>query len=137
MMLFFAWLVYIGDEPIKHTVAFVCVAFVLGYLRWQHRGLAPLDPAADARTYQAAMLDRIDRQMRLLGTVRYWYLLPLYVPGLWTVAVTWKRSPVAAVFGWIIITGVFVFIGWLNEYAGIKFLKAERAKIEALYREEA
>jgi hypothetical protein len=137
MMIFFGWLALMGDEPLKHSVSIVCVGFVLLYLWWKHRHIRPLDPAADGRSYQAAMLERIDCQMQLLRTVRYWYLLPLYIPGLWTVANTWRRSPVAAILGWILITGVFAFIGWLNERAGVAFLRAERAKIEALYREES
>jgi 4-hydroxybenzoate polyprenyltransferase len=111
------------------------VGFVLAYLWWRHRDLRPLDPSADARVYQAAMLARIDKQIRLLGSVRYWYLLPLYIPGLWVIKQTWKQDPIRAVLNLGIYTGVFAFVGWLNERWGVRRLQAQRAKIQGLYEE--
>ncbi|MDZ4797439.1 MAG: hypothetical protein SGI92_04710 [Bryobacteraceae bacterium] len=38
----------------------------------------PLDPALDVRSYQAALIQRYDAQIRLLSNVKYWYVLPLF-----------------------------------------------------------
>jgi hypothetical protein len=110
------------------------VAFVMAYLWFKHWKFKPLDASADARAYQSAMLERIDKQIRLLSSVRYWYLLPLYLPGLWVFGGSWtKNGPVAALLFFAFYTAVFVFIGWLNESWGVRNLRAARAKIEALY----
>jgi predicted negative regulator of RcsB-dependent stress response len=111
------------------------VGFVLAYLWWQHRDLAPLDPSSDARAYQAAMLARIDKQIRLLSRIRYWYLLPLYIPGLWVIKQMWKKNPMMALVSLVVYTGVYALVGWLNESWGVRKLQAERARIAGLYEE--
>jgi hypothetical protein len=138
MFPFLVWMIVtdvVGIGRVYGVTALVGIVFVLGYLWWQNRALTPLDPSSDARAYQAAMLTRIDRQILLLGRIRYWYLMPLYAPGLWVVGAVWKKSPVGAVVVLVIYTGVFVFIGWLNESWGVRKLRGEREKIEALYQE--
>ncbi len=124
-----------GAEPVQPLLLMGSVSFVMVYLWNQHRHLAPLDVAADARSYQAAMLQRIDQQMRLLSSVRYWYLLPLSIPVLWQTATMWRRSPGRAIISLAVVTAVFAAVAWLNERAGIARLRAARAKIEALYRD--
>jgi hypothetical protein len=52
----------------------------MGYLWWKHRGHLPLDPAADAIAYKAALLTRGDGQIDLLRSVTNWSLLPLLQP---------------------------------------------------------
>src|SRR5262249_16035255 len=87
LLFLFGWGLIAGNDPALDpaidVIGIVCVAFVMAYLWWNHRHLTPLEPAADARAYQAAMLTRIDNQIRLLRSVRYWYALPLSIPGLW------------------------------------------------------
>jgi hypothetical protein len=124
-------------ERVMPLLTIAGVSFVVIYLWIKHRSLTPLDPSADAKSYRAAMLTRIDQQMRLLSTVRYWYLLPLYIPALWQVASTWRRSPGEAIVVWVIITASFAWVARLNEQKGIARLKAERQKIEALYADQA
>ena len=59
----FGWLLASGVARALGLIPYVFggavgVEFVLVYLWWQHRELTPLDPSADARAYQAAMLAR-------------------------------------------------------------------------------
>jgi hypothetical protein len=140
LFVFFVWQLVTGQARARGMLEYIYggalgVGFVLAYLWWQHRSLSPLDPSADGRAYHAAMLARIDKQIRLLGSVRYWYLLPLYIPGLWVVKQTWKRDPISAMVFLGIYTAVFVFVGWLNERWGVRKLRAARAKIQELYEE--
>lgn len=127
------WIV--GGDRIEAALVIAGASFGMGYLWWQHRRIVPADPSADARTFQAALLARIDDQIRLLSRIRYWYLLPLYVSVLWTTAHTWRESPIAAVVGWTVVTGAFVWIAWVNERLVVGHLKGERARVEALYEE--
>lgn len=107
----------------------------MGYLWWQHRRITEPDATADARNYQSAMLARIDHQIQLLRTARYWYFLPLYVPALMTMVTTWQRGRhTAAILGWAIVSSIFIGLLWLNERVVVGFLWKERAKIGALYR---
>jgi hypothetical protein len=129
----FQMLVDRPQDRIGGALGLVSVGFVMGYIFWKHRGLAPLDPAADAAVYRRALLARIDRQIRLIQSVPYWYLLPLFLPGLWTARKVWDRSPVAAVLGLAIMLIVFAGIGWLNVRLVVKYLHAERDRVDRLF----
>ena len=133
IFVFQLWRALWGREYAQATLTLACAGFAMTYLWWQHRRIAPLDPAANARVYQAAMLALIDHQIRLLSTMRYWYLLPCYIPSLWMSIVTWPKSRSAAILILIVVTGLFVFLAWLNERVGVSMLRAKRQKIEALY----
>jgi hypothetical protein len=109
------------------------VLFMMGYLWWSHRDREVPDPLADARSYQRAMLRRVDKQIRLLRRVWYWYLLPLYVPVWWMASERWQSSPAAAVIAVLIVTAAFGFVGWLNVKFGVSRLKAARQTWAAMF----
>ena len=123
-----------GNRPAMAMV--VGVVFVMAYLWWQHRKLRPLDPSADVGTYRKALLERFDDQIRLMGRVKYWYLLPLYVPVVWTMVDALPRRPWSASITLAIVTVVYVFIGWLNERWAVRKLQEARAKVKAMSEEE-
>ncbi len=135
LFLICAWQWVAGGDRIYGAMATAAGLFVVGYLWWQHRQIPPLDPSADARTFHTALLAHIDHQIRLLGSVRYWYLLPLYLPVFRVVAIAWKRRPEGALVFWAVVTGVFILVGWLNERLAVTFLRKQRAQVEAVYQE--
>ena len=126
----------VGDDRIGALVGIGSVGFVLGYLWWKHRGLQPLDPAADASAYKAALLARVDDQIRLLRSVTYWYLLPLSLPTLWKAMYVWDKRPWAAVLSLAVVVVFFAFVRWLNVRLGVGALLAPRATVESLCSEE-
>jgi hypothetical protein len=131
----FGWNLVIGRAVGFSLVAILCVGFVLGYLWWQHRDLRPLDPSADARAYHAAMLARIDRQLRLLGSYRFWYLMPLSIPLFWGILETVNEDPSGLWRDLTLLAAIFAAAAWLNENWGVRRLREERAKIDRLYEE--
>ncbi len=135
LLVVFGWQAARGNHRFQNSVGFLCVAFVAAYLWWQHRRTPPLDVTADARSYQTAMLNRIDQQIRLLNTARYWYLLPLYIPPVWTTIATWQNSKAAAILMLAAVTAAYWLILRLNENFALPRLRAERTRIEALYKE--
>jgi uncharacterized membrane protein YfcA len=131
---FAAWRFMAGDDPLQAGAIVGGAAFVAAYLWLQHRRLPRLDPAATARDYQAALLARIDRQIALLGGVRYWYLLPLYVPVLIQVAHAWQaHQRVAAVSMLVVVTAFYAGLAHVNERLAVNHLKEERARVASLY----
>ena len=109
----------------------------MAYLWWTHRGLQPLDPAADVATYRAALLGRYDGQIQLLRTVPYWYLFPLFLPGLWTAVQTWPRSPWAAVVSLGFFVAVFAVVGWLNVRMGVTAVRHARDRVAEMLPDES
>ncbi len=126
----------IGDDRVGALVGIGSVSFVLGYLWWKHRGLQPLDPAADVIAYKTALLARVDDQIRLLRSVTYWYLLPLFLPSLWQAVHLWDKSPWAAAVSLAVVVALFAFLRWLNVTAGVGTLLATRANVESMFPEE-
>jgi hypothetical protein len=135
LLLFFIGQAGVGGDRVQAAVGITGGLVVVSYLWWQHRRSSPLDPSADGRAYQAALLDRLDGQIRLLKSIRYWYLLPLYLPVVWTVAETWRRSPWVAVVGWAAMTAVYVVVAWRCERVAIRRLTLERDAVASLYTE--
>ena len=126
----------LGDDRIGALVGIGSVGFVMVYLWRKHRGLQPLDPAADVVAYRAALLERINDQIRLLRSITYWYLLPLSLPSLWQALRVWDRSPWAAAFSLAAVAAAFAFVRWLNVTAGVGALLATRANVESMFPRE-
>jgi hypothetical protein len=120
-----------GSGPAVLTM--IGASFVMGYLWWTHRRLRPLDSSTDARSYQTAMLKRYEDQIRLLSGIKYWYLLPLYIPLVWGTAERWSRNPRGALIGLLLMTALFAFVGWLNESYAVRRLREARARTEQMF----
>ena len=135
VMTFFGWNVAVGHDRAANAVSFVCVSFVIVYLWWRHRHTAALDPAADAEAYRSALVTGLDRQIDLLRTVWYWYLLPLYVPPVLQGVSLWEKSRAATILFMAVVTACYVGLGVLNTRVAVKRLLTERARLEALYQE--
>jgi hypothetical protein len=135
VMTFFGWNIAMGHDQAANALSFGCVSFVIAYLWWRHRHGVALDPAANAEAYHAALVAGLDRQIDLLRTVWYWYLLPLYVPPVLQGVSLWEKSRTATVVLMAVVTAVYVGLGVLNTRVGVKRLLTERARLEALYQE--
>jgi hypothetical protein len=136
------WATYEGIRLDVTLLGFLCVEPVLAYIWWVQRRTA-LDPTANSRSYQSAMLARLDRQIRLCRTARYW-LLPilawmLYVflldpaKPLWLLDVKQLSRDTAQT----LVVHVVAYIAgvWGCEHSpwGASGLSAKRAMILALY----
>ena len=108
---------------------------VLAQLWWKQRGQRPLDAATDARTYHTAALKRFDDQIELLRNMRYWYLLPIYVPVVWIAVEQGQRDPRRALTTLALATVFFALIAWLNESYGVRKLTEARAKLASMFDE--
>jgi len=110
------------------------VLFVMTYMWKQHRTTQPLDPGANASTYRTALLQRLDRQIRLLRSVRYWYVLPCWIffVSVVTSDVLQGRRFVPSMMGFLSATALCVVVIRLNERVGLRKLEAERQRVLAI-----
>jgi len=135
---FAVWRWTAGDDRVQAGAMILAAVFVGGYLWWQHRRLPTLDPGASARAYQAALLARIDGQIALIGSVRYWYLLPLYVPIVAQAAQLWRvHQRTAAIVVLVGVAAVYAGVAYINERLAVALLRAQRARVAALYDDNA
>ena len=131
--LLIGWFLWIARIPSGRFIAaagIVAVGFVMIYMWRSHWATPRLDPALDAMSYRRALLDRYDHQIRLLRSVKYWYVLPMY---LWMLLVVVSTPPsparVPVFLGMTLFAG---FVVWLNESYGVRKLRAARKKAESL-----
>ena len=131
LIVWFLWLLRIPGQRYLSISGIVAVGFVMIYLWRSQRSKQPLDPSADVRTYQAALLERYDRQIELLRHVKYWYVAPLYgwmMLVLFTVpAPPARKLPYFAVF-----TAFAGLVVWLNEVYAVRKLRKARQNAESL-----
>jgi hypothetical protein len=110
-------------------------AWIVFYmLRYGSTGAA-IDPNTSLANYTQALVGRYDRQIRLLKSVKYWYLLPMYVGLLiLSVGMSMQRAQLGAP-AWLdliapaICTVVFGVIWWINEVPAVRRLTKERAQV--------
>ncbi len=134
VMAFAVWRWTAGDGHLQTGAMILATAFVAGYLWRQHRRLPSLDPGEPASAYQAALLARIDRQIALLSSVRYWYLLPLYLPVVVQAAQLWRlHQRMAAVAMLTVVAALYAGVAYVNERLAVDVLRRQRARVAALY----
>ncbi len=126
------YMAFRGNKPALGMV--LGVTFVMAYLYWQHRKVKQLDPSTNILVYEKALVERFDSQICLLSRVRYWYLLPLYIPCIWMTMES--HFKLGAIISLVIVTIAFVFIGWLNEKLAVAYLKEARSRVQAMIEEQ-
>jgi len=95
------------------------------------------DPAPDQTLagFQRALLGKYEHQIRLLKSVKYWYLLPPYAGLLLMSAGLILQNRHVARLGWadfilpVTYTAVYAGVWWFNEVAGVGWLMRQRARL--------
>jgi hypothetical protein len=106
------------------------------YYMWR-RGVEPPDPSPDQTLagYQRALVRKYDHQIRLLRSVKFWYLLPVYVGLLTGSAGLLKEQDEKGALTWLaampplFYTLVFAAIWWLNEIYAVRKLERMRDQV--------
>jgi hypothetical protein len=113
------------------------------YYLWRH-GTAPADPNPDQSIagYQRALVSKIDHQIRLARSVKFWYLLPMYV-GLLTLSAGWLHDSAGVqALTWrdgifpLIYTLLFAGVWWLNEVYAVRKLEQRRMRLTSAVQQE-
>jgi hypothetical protein len=127
-----------GERPwIVPLTSVVITFFIMAYLWQKHGKTRPVHPVANAAEFRAALLARIDEQIALTASVRYWYVLPVWMFFVVVFVTGAARAPNATRvlhFGleFLAATAVAVAIVWLNERYGMRRLKETRLRVESL-----
>ena len=125
------WLLRFPSQRYLSVAGIVAVSFVRIYLWRSQRKKQPLDPSADVRSYQTALLERYDRQIEFLRRVKYWYVAPLYA---WMLLVlfTVPSTNVRRLPYFLGFTAFSAFVIWLNEGYAVRKLRRARHDAESL-----
>ncbi|MBZ5593610.1 MAG: hypothetical protein LAP39_15325 [Acidobacteriia bacterium] len=135
---FFIYIAWGQHNGIERAGSFMLVASSLWiiYYMWRH-GVEPPDPNPDQTLagYQNALIRKYDHQIRLLRSVKFWYLAPFYVGLLISSVGLLKELAEKGAPTWFaflfpaIYTLIFAGIWWLNEVYSVRKLKSMRAQV--------
>lgn len=146
VMALFTWMAFHALNALQRTGLLIVAAsglWIIFFLLRYGRASAPADPGQDLRTYRLDLVERYDRQIALLKSVKYWYLLPPWIGMLLNTAGMMlshahKNSLLFSDLGSAVFYTVgFAFIWWLNEGYAVPKLRAARARALALAEDPA
>ena len=112
--------------------------WIIAFLLRFGRTSVPTDPTQELSRYRHALVERYDCQIRLLKSVKYWYLLPPWIGLLTASAGVMLHESRNGRLGWYefigpaVYTAFFGLVWWLNEVHGVAHLRAERARVLAI-----
>lgn len=110
-------------------------AWIIFFLIRYGQVLSGVDPSLNLTGHTQALAQRYDYQIRLLKSVKYWYLLPPYLGlVLATVGVFQDRAK-AGILRWfdlfwpLLYTALYAAVWWLNEVYSVGRLRNERSRL--------
>ncbi len=138
VVVFFGWFGVRTHDALMRTGALVVAAGAAWVIYYVIRyGKAPVsaDPSQSTLGYTGALIEHYDHQIRLLRSVKYWYLLPMYVGLLIISAGLFLQRTKTGNLGWrdlgvpAFYTAVFAAVWWLNEVVAVGRLRKERTRL--------
>ena len=117
------------------AIVVAAMLYIIYYIR--RHGTEPADPNPDQTLagYQRALVLKCDHQIRLSRSVKFWYLLPMYIGLLISSAGILRESAETRALTWadaiypLIYTLVFAGVWWLNEVYAVRRLLRMRTKV--------
>lgn len=137
----FTWMSFHAVNTLQRTgllIVAVSGLWIVFFLLRYARASAPVNPDQDFSAYRRALVERFDRQIWVLKSVKYWYLLPPWIglmlntAGLMLNHLHKGSSLLPDVVAAVIYTAFFAFVWWLNEVPTVARLRKERAGALAL-----
>ena len=137
----FAWMAFHAVDALQRTGLLIVAAsglWIIFFILRYGRASAPADPGQDLYAYRRDLVERYYRQIRLLKSVMYWYLLPPWLGLILNSAGLLMRDLHRAAPVWpdVVSAGIysacFAFVWWLNGGPTVARLRARRAQILAL-----
>ncbi len=138
VVIFFTWTAFHAPNIVMKTGSLVVAggaAWIIFYMLRYGKAKVTVDPSENLANYTQALVGRYDHQIRLLKSVKYWYLLPMYIGLLiMSLGIAMQTAP-AGIPVWVDLIGpaictiVFGIIWWLNEVPAVRRLRTERAQL--------
>ena len=136
----FAWKAPSGLERIGDAITAASGVWITFYVLRFGAGPKALDPGVNLHAYHALLRGNYDRQVRLVRSAKYWYLLPMYAGlavlslGMWLRLHGAGQSGRPAVMSMLIITVGFGFAWILNEVYAVRCLEKLKRELKGMER---
>ena len=109
--------------------------WIVFYILRYGKGPSTVDPSLNLMGYAQALAERYDYQIRLLKSVKYWYVLPPYLGLVVGTAGVFQERAKAGILSWFdligpaLYTAVCAAVWWLNEVYSVGRLQRERRRL--------
>lgn len=136
----FLWFAFRAHDPfVRLADLWIAASGVWIAFHLRRHSTVPRAPSRDrsAEAYRQALLDSFDRQIALLRSVKYWYLLPVWIGLIGLSLAQWRthHSAMACVVSITVYTAIFGAVWWLNESPGVRYLQRKQAELGSLIQE--
>jgi hypothetical protein len=130
----FLWAALRATAPLNRIGDFWLSAYgvwIIVYLRRHSRASRDPDPNQPLEEFRQELVERYDRQIRLLQRAKFWYILPLWV-GLMFVALAFlvrtgsRGGFLVMTAAWALMAGV---LWWANEMAGVRYVRKQKSQM--------
>jgi hypothetical protein len=123
---------------VAHVWLAGCGVWVIFYLRRYSRASLNPVPEQTLAGYRQALREKYDRQIQLLKSAKYWYVLPFWVGLLLSAVAYLERGGDRTRFLLFVIwvTAVNAVVWWLNEVRAVGHLRLKRAELVTLTGDE-
>jgi hypothetical protein len=134
----FAWRAPSGLEKIGHVIVAASGIWIAFYVVRFGSGPKALDPGVNLNVYSQLLRENYDRQVRLVRSAKFWYLLPMYAGltvlslGMWVRLHAAGQSGRPAVVSMAIITVGFGFVWVLNEVYAVRTLEKLKRELQGM-----
>jgi len=134
----FAWKAPSALERIGDAIVAASGVWVAYYMLRFGGGPKALDPGVSLNAYSQLLRESYDRQVRLARSVKYWYLLPMYVGiavmnlGMWLRLHGAGQSGRPAVESMVIITTACVAVWILNQVYAVRCLEKMKRELKGM-----
>lgn len=141
----FAFIAAHTADPLQRAGYIIVAAsgvWIIFFLLRYGRSSVPANPDQDLKAYRNALVRQYDHQIRLLKSVKFWYLLPPWVGCVISTAGVLLHESHQRSLNWndflptAIYTAIFAFVWWLNQSWGVRRLSDERARVLAMAGDE-
>lgn len=139
----FAWRAPSGLEKIGDAIVAASGVWITFYLLRFGSGPKALDPGLNLNAYGQLLRESYDREVRLARSVKYWYLLPMYVGmAVLTLGMGLRlhgagQSARPAVMSIVIVTCGFAFVWILNEVYAVRCLEKLKRELKGMEKESS
>jgi len=136
----FTWLGLRARTPLGRVADFWLAAYglwVVFYL-WRNSGPGEAAPDGTLAEYRRRVIERYERQIRLLRQAKYWYILPLWIGGMLSAyaAFAQTRSFVLLITQASAFTATGLLLWWVNQAKGVPYVQNKQRDIMEFFGSE-
>ena len=140
IVVYFWFALHAGNtlERVADVWLVVSAGWFIFYVRRYARISRKPVPELTLGAYRQALVERYDSQIRLAKSVKYFFVLPMWLGQMLFNLAYWMNGGknFKFVMVTIVVTAGNVLVWWLNEGPGIRYLKRKRRELAVLVGEE-